>query len=44
MNHVLKIVPDGDMQANQKSYYDPSFELAAPLVDAISGFVADAEE
>jgi alpha-beta hydrolase superfamily lysophospholipase len=39
MNHVLKIVPAGDMQANSESYSVPSYVLAGKLVDAITAFV-----
>jgi hypothetical protein len=42
MNHVLKRV-DGDRVAQQPSYFDPSLPLVPEVVEAVSGFVLDAE-
>lgn len=39
MNHVLKDVPAGDAQANQRAYADPAFDLPAELVPAIGAFL-----
>ncbi|ANY18845.1 Alpha/beta hydrolase family protein [Tsuneonella dongtanensis] len=39
MNHVLKAVPAGDMQANLAAYADPSRPVMPEIVDAIAGFV-----
>jgi len=39
MNHVLKDVDVGNLPANQRSYMDPAFQLAVPLVESIAGFV-----
>jgi len=38
MNHVLKLVPP-DMNAQMKSYSDPSLPVAPQLVDAVATFV-----
>lgn len=39
MNHELKDVRDGDVQANKASYFDPSLPLDPDLVPAIVSFI-----
>ncbi|MEX0341737.1 MAG: alpha/beta hydrolase [Erythrobacter sp.] len=39
MNHVLKLVPEGDLAANRASYADPSLPIASELVRAVADFV-----
>jgi len=39
MNHVLKIVPAGDLAANQRAYGDPAFELSEELVVSVVNFI-----
>lgn len=39
MNHVLKIVPANDQQANLAAYSDPGLPLAGELIESIAAFV-----
>lgn len=40
MNHVLKEVAEGDMQANRASYADPSLPVSSALVEGVASFVS----
>lgn len=40
-NHVLKAAPSNDMAAQLPIYADPSLPLAAGVIDALAGFIAE---
>ena len=39
MNHVLKVVPAGDIELQGRSYTDPTLPVAPALIDGVAAFI-----